>query len=208
MIVLNGTSCAGKSTLAVALQDVLTESGECWLVMSQDDFFSKIPRAFLRYGTMHVGPFADQGVSLVIVNGVLTRRVGRVGERLLDAYRAGIAATARAGVNVIVDEVLVDESDWQSWLRHLDGLDVHWVAVRAPLEVVEQRERGRADRFNGTARAEYDQVHRYASYRTEIDTAELDPPAAARAILAARSTRPRLRSRHRSLHHSDSRESN
>ena len=186
VIMLNGTSSAGKSTLAAALQDVLTEAGECWLVMSQDDFFSKIPRAFVRYGTMHVGPFADQGVSLAIVDGVLLRRVGLVGERLLDAYRAAIVATARAGVNVIVDEVLVDESDWQSWCRHLDGLDVHWVGVRAALEVVERRERGRPDRVNGTARAEYDQVHRYASYRTEVDTAVLDPPAAARAILAAR----------------------
>jgi len=183
---LNGTSCAGKSTLAVALQDMLTEAGECWLVMSQDDFFSRIPRAFLRYGTMHVGSFADQGVSLAMVGGVLSRRVGEVGERLLDAYRAAIAATARAGVNVIVDEVLVDESDWQSWLRHLDGLDVHWVGVRAALEVVEQRERERPDRFNGTARAEFDQVHRYASYRTEVDTGVLDPSAAARAVVLAR----------------------
>jgi chloramphenicol 3-O-phosphotransferase len=63
---------------------------------------------------------------------------------------------------------------------------VHWVGVRAALEVVERRERGRADRVNGVARAEFDQVHRYASYRTEVDTAVLDPPAAARAIFAAR----------------------
>jgi chloramphenicol 3-O phosphotransferase len=186
VIMLNGTSCAGKSTLAATLQDMLTDAGECWLVMSQDDFFSKIPRAFLRYGTMHVGSFADQGVSLAIVDGTLTRRAGEVGQRLLDAYRAAIAATARDGVNVIVDEVLVDESDWRSWLRHLDGLDVHWVAVRAPLEVVERRERDRADRVDGTAPAEYDQVHRFASYRTEVDTGLMDPSAAARAIVAAR----------------------
>ena len=186
VIVLIGTSSAGKSTLAAALQGLLTQAGECWLVMSQDDFFARIPRAFVRCGTMHVGSLADQGVSLAIVNGVLTRRVGSVGERLLDAYRAAIAATARAGVNVIVDEVLVDESDWQSWVKHLDGLDVQWVGVRAELDFIEQRERGRADRVNGLARAEYDQVHRYATYGTEVDTAVLDPPAAARAILAAR----------------------
>jgi len=185
MIMLNGTSCAGKSTLAVELQHLFTEAGECWLVMSQDDFFAKIPGAFLRYGTMHVGPFADQGVSLGIAGGVLTRRVGDVGARLLDAYRAAIAATARAGVDVIVDEVLVEESDWTSWLRHLDGLDVHWVGVRAALDVVERRERDRTDRFNGTARAEYDQVHRYAIYRTEVDTGVLDPPAAARVVVEA-----------------------
>lgn len=186
VIMLNGTSSAGKTTLAAALQDLFTEAGECWLVMSQDDFFAKIPRAFVRYGTKHVGSLADQGVSLAIVDGALTRRTGPVGTRLLDAYRPAIAATARAGVNVIVDEVLVDESDWQSWWRHLDGIDLHWVGVRATLEVVEARERGRADRLNGIARAEYDQVHRYASYDTEVDTAALDAAAAARAIVAAR----------------------
>ena len=79
VIVLNGTSSAGKSTLAAALQGMLTEAGECWLVMSQDDFFARIPRAYLCYGTMHVGSLADEGVSLAIVDGVLTRasRSGR-----------------------------------------------------------------------------------------------------------------------------------
>ena len=89
--------------------------------MSQDDFFARIPPAWVSYGTLHVGSFAEQGVELAIVDGVLTRRVGPVGEQLLDAYRAAIAATARAGVNVIVDEVLVDEADWISWARHLKG---------------------------------------------------------------------------------------
>ena len=42
VIVLNGTSSAGKSTLARELQTMLTSAGECWLVMSQDDFFARI----------------------------------------------------------------------------------------------------------------------------------------------------------------------
>ena len=55
----------------------------------------------------------------------------------------------------------------------------------AALEVVEERERARDDRFNGLARAEYDLVHRHATYRTEVDTAMLSPTAAATAILTA-----------------------
>ena len=62
---------------------------------------------------------------------------------------------------------------------------MHWVGVMAALEVVEERERGREDRFDGLARAEYDVVHRHATYRTEVDTAMLSPTAAAIAILTA-----------------------
>ena len=182
---LNGTSSAGKSTLAAELQRMLTDAGACWLVMSQDDFFARIPFAWLTYGRRHIGALAERGVTLTIVDGVLRRRVGPVGEQLLDAYRAAIAATARSGVNVIVDEVLLDEDDWLSWQRHLDGIPVRWIAVTAPLEVIEQRERQRDDRFDGVARAEFGIVHRHASYDLTIDTAALTPTQAAIAILEA-----------------------
>ena len=182
---LNGTSSAGKSTMAAELQRMLTDAGECWLVMSQDDFFARIPFAWLTYGRQHIGALAEQGVTLTIVDGVLSRRLGPVGEQLLDAFRAAIAATARAGVNVIVDEVLLDEDDWVSWQRHLEGMDVRWIAVTAPLDVLEHRERQRDDRFDGLARSEHDIVHRHARYDLTIDTAALTPTQAAAAILEA-----------------------
>jgi chloramphenicol 3-O phosphotransferase len=186
VIVLNGTSSAGKSTLARELQVMLTDAGECWLVMSQDDFFARIPFAWLTYGRQHVGVLAERGIALSIVDGVLRRQVGPVGRQLLEAYRAAIAATARAGVNVIVDEVLVDDDDWRSWQRHLADVEVCWVGVMAPLEVVEQRERQREDRFDGLARSEYDIVHVHANYDLTVDTAVLDPRQAAIVILEAR----------------------
>ena len=137
-------------------------------------------------GRRHVGALAGRGVTLTIDDGVLTRRVGPVGEQLLDAYRAAIAATARSGVGVIVDEVLLDEDDWDSWQRHLHGLAVRWVGVVASLDVVEGRERQRPDRIDGLARSEYDLVHRHATYDVTVDTAILDPTQAAIAILDAR----------------------
>src|SRR5262245_8028620 len=107
--------------------------------MSQDDFFARIPLAWLAYGQMHVGALAERGIALSIVDGVLRRRVGPVGEQLLDAYRAAIAGTARSGVNVIVDEVLLGESDWLSWQGHLEGVDECWGGVSVPLAVGEER---------------------------------------------------------------------
>lgn len=43
VIVLNGPSSAGKSTLGVALQRQFAAAGECWFVLALDDFIGKLP---------------------------------------------------------------------------------------------------------------------------------------------------------------------
>ena len=50
VIVLNGTSSAGKWMLASALQARLAEAGECWIVLGLDDFLGKLPWAWVTYG--------------------------------------------------------------------------------------------------------------------------------------------------------------
>jgi chloramphenicol 3-O phosphotransferase len=185
VIVLNGTSSAGKSTLAATLQARLAELGECWVVLGIDDFFTRLPPAWVTYRG-HVGAHADEGIAFVAVGGTVERRVGPVAERLLAAYRGAVAAVARAGINVVVDEVLLSEHDWYAWQRQLEGLEVMWVGVTIDLAVVEQRERDRADRMTGIARSQYEIVHRYPDYDVRVDTGTLDPAAAAELILAAR----------------------
>jgi chloramphenicol 3-O phosphotransferase len=79
----------------------------------------------------------------------------------------------------------LSEDDWKAWQIQLDGLDVLWVAVTSDLDVVERRERDRSDRMIGLARSQYNVVHRHAAYDIRVDTAVMDPAAAAAAILAA-----------------------
>jgi chloramphenicol 3-O phosphotransferase len=185
VIVLNGTSSAGKSTLASALQARLADGGECWIVMGLDEFLGRLPWAWVTYGD-HVGAHADQGIEFAMVDGAVECRIGPVVEQLIVGYRGAVAAMARAGTNVIVDEVLLGERDWAAWQEELDGLDVLWVAVIADLDVVEQRERDRSDRMVGLARSQHEVVHRHVAYDVRVDTAVMDPAAAAAAILAAR----------------------
>jgi chloramphenicol 3-O phosphotransferase len=185
VIVLNGTSSAGKSTLASALQARLAEAGGCWIVLGLDDFLGKLPWAWVAYGD-HVGEHADEGIAFTMVEGEVECRVGRVGERMLAAYRGAVAAVARAGINVIVDEVLLSEAGWTAWQHELAGFEVLWVAVTSDLEVLEQRERDRTDRMIGLARSQHGVVHRHAVYDVRVDTSNMDPALAAAAILAAR----------------------
>ena len=96
--------------------------------------------------------------------------MGSVGRQLLRAYRAGVGAAARLGLNVIVDEVVADRASWDDWAAALQGIDVVWVGVRCSADVAAERERIRGDRFSGLARAQTATVHRDVTYDFEIDT--------------------------------------
>jgi chloramphenicol 3-O phosphotransferase len=58
------------------------------------------------------------------------------------------------------------------YLVALDGCDVVFVGITAPLEVIEQREAERGDRFVGQARGHYETVHRHGQYDILLDTQE------------------------------------
>jgi chloramphenicol 3-O phosphotransferase len=184
VIVLNGTTSAGKTTLATTLQSRFAGRGECWIVIGIDDFLGKLPFAWVQLGD-HVGAHAEQGIVFERVDGGIERRIGPVGTRLLAAYRAAVGSAARAGLNVIVDEVLLSEDDWIGWEAELDGLDSRWVRVEVDLELLEARERERGDREIGMARAQHGVVHQFAKYAVEVDTGRMDADAAAGVVLAA-----------------------
>ena len=44
VVILDGTSSSGKTTLAKGLQQRLIAEGTCWVVTGVDDFFAKMPR--------------------------------------------------------------------------------------------------------------------------------------------------------------------
>ena len=185
VVVLNGTSSAGKTTLAATIRDRQADAGECWIVLGIDDIFGKLPFAFVRYGDAHIGAHAKEGITFEMIDGELVRRIGPVGEQAMAAYRGAVASAARAGLHVLVDEVLLSEADWVAWSVELAGLDVRWVRVDADLEVLEARERARGDRLVGLARAQHDVVHRHPTYAVEVDTGRMDPDEAAAAVIAA-----------------------
>ena len=130
VVILNGTTSAGKTTLAVELQAQLAAAGECWLVWGIDDFLAKLPVAWLAYDDE--GERADEGIRFDRVDGDITFRAGPIGDRLLASYRGTVAAMARNGLNVIVDEVVLDEAAWLDWVQCLEALPVLWVRVDCP----------------------------------------------------------------------------
>jgi len=184
VIVLNGPSSSGKSTLAVALQRQFATAGECWFVYGMDDYFAKVPFDWVAAGK-HQGPHAEEGVTLEVVEGEFALRLGPIGRQVLYAWRGAVSAAVRAGLNVIADEVVLTEEDWRGWQTELDGLDTHWVRVDIALDVLEERERARPDaRHPGHGRSQLGVVHVHPTYDAAVDTGVLDPDAAASAVMA------------------------
>ncbi|HMG27326.1 MAG TPA: AAA family ATPase [Acidimicrobiia bacterium] len=182
-MILNGAPSSGKTTLATAFRDRRAAVGDFWLLTGIDDVLSKIPSAWKSAGSER-GPFAADGIRFEMTGEGPAVRVGSIGRRMLRAYQAAVAAAGRIGLNVIVDEVIIDRTSWDDWRSALAGLDVVWVGIRCSPEVAEERNRARGDRFAGLARALTATVHRDARYDCEIDTTTQTPDDALSQLMS------------------------
>jgi chloramphenicol 3-O phosphotransferase len=154
VIFLNGTSSSGKTTIAKALQEKLTEP---YMYVSIDNYFHMYPERFLRA--------TSQEEALIL-------------ERLIPAVVSGlhrsVAALAQAGNNILVDHLLQDDGSLEECVENWVGLDVLFVGVKCPLKITEEREKRRGDRTIGAARSQFERVHAHDLYDLEIDTSRLN----------------------------------
>lgn len=179
VILLNGTSSSGKSTIAQALQELMDEP---YLHSGIDHFLERFPNRIIEYGD-GINPARVEGW-LAVFRGdtVVEVRIGPLGYQILGGMYRAIAALAHAGINVIVDDVIYDGHVLQLAVEALHTSNVFFVGVRCPLDVAELREQERGNRARGGARAFYELVHRHAVYDLEVDSAALTPGACALRI--------------------------
>ena len=149
-MILNGTTSAGKTTLAVELQAQLAAAGECWLVWGIDDFLAKLPVAWL--ADDDEGEHADEGIRFDRVDGDITFRAGPIGDRLLASYRGTVAATVErhGAIHCLVnnagitrDKLLIQmkEEDWDAVLdTNLKGA---YTAIQAATKPMMKQRFGR-----------------------------------------------------------------
>lgn len=180
IIFLNGTSSAGKTTLAHALQEVLREP---WLHVALDQFRDGMPARF-RGLNAPAGTEGEQGLNVVPVGDITEVRFGDYGRQMLRGMRRAIAAIADAGNNVIIDDIVLEPAFLEDYLRVFAGKTVYFVGVRCPAEVINSRESERPGRFPGTAVGHLEICHAHRRYDVEVDTSELTPAACARKVAA------------------------
>jgi chloramphenicol 3-O phosphotransferase len=168
VIVLNGGSSSGKTRIARCLQAILPVP---WIRLSVDDLVNALPPSLLAQGTgLAIGQ-----------QGEVT--VGGAFREIETAWMAGVAAMARAGARVIIDDVFLSGAASQQRTRTaLAGLDVLWVGVHCDPEVAARRELARGDRTKGMAASQAAVVHHDVGYDVEVDTSHAESLDCARLI--------------------------
>jgi chloramphenicol 3-O phosphotransferase len=174
LVLLHGTSSSGKTTVARAVQKL---SDEPWVLLGIDVFWNAIDERWMEHGTRaREGFLWTEGARIV---------PGPTGQKLAAGMRAAVSAFARAGHDVLADDVFIDPRWLDGWRTELAGLDWLLVGVLAPQEVLEEREKARGNRIAGEARAQVNVVHRGVEYDLTVDTSTQSPEDCAGAILAA-----------------------
>ena len=170
LIVLNGGSSSGKTSIARCLQELMAGP---WLSLGIDDLIAALPSG--QQGEGGVVSFAPDG-------GVA---VGPGFRRPEAAWLAGVAAIARAGPGVIYDDVFLGGAASQARLRlAFEGLGVLWVGVRCDPAVATARETIRPDRVPGMAASQAEVVHRGVDYDLVVDTTGTSAMAGAKLVAA------------------------
>lgn len=176
LILVNGPSSAGKTTLCRALQAALAEP---YLVTGFDDFiFMSAPRYYRGANSGRQDErdtFTALGVEMATTSppgapSSVTAKFGPVFRRLVDSMAPAVRALVDSGNAVIFDHVLHDRAMYESWRAATAGLDVFSIGVTCPLDILEARERSRGDRVLGRARGLVDVVHSFMTYDLTVDT--------------------------------------
>jgi len=157
VVILNGASSAGKTSIARAWQAARREP---WLRAGIDQFWSMVPDGLLDGDVAEPWFPRDE-----------PRSASSTGVAFTRAWHRAVAALAQHGFNVIVDDVCFLPSFVADWREALHGLDVVWVAVHCPVDIIAERERARGDRFLNEGPSQVPVVHAHDQpYDLEIDT--------------------------------------
>ena len=168
VIVFNGGSSSGKSSLTRALQQVLPGS---WLRFGVDTLVDACPPSLLSRerldladdGTVHVAP------AFTSIEGY---------------WMAGLGRMAELGAQLLIEDDFVSgPSAQQRWRVALAGVPAGWVGVRCEPAIAAEREHQRGDRTTGMADQQAEAVHLGIDYDLEVDSTRKPPDVLAREVL-------------------------
>jgi len=148
IILINGATSAGKSTLALSLQDDLDEPFWHFSIDHLRD--SKV----LPDSRIQNGDFEWSAMRPDFFNG----------------FHRCLPAVAAAGNNLIIEHI-IETREWMDLLLSLlSPFDVFFIGIHCPLAELERREILRGNRPIGGARADYENIHTFGHYDLELES--------------------------------------
>ena len=159
VILLNGPSSSGKSTLAKALQGLIGEKrSERYEVVSIDDFMKTDPMETIYEDDVYE------------VSGDLCGRALEILE---------------TGAGVIIDHVITSERIFRELQETLRAYPLIAVHITCPLEILKAREQARGDRCAGSAEASAQYLFPQEGYDLTVDTGSTPPEKNASLIFGS-----------------------
>ena len=147
IIVLNGTSSSGKTSIAKSIQSI---SEDVFLRCPLDSFWDMTPS--------DIAAGSDNFPNMKL------------------AMAKSVKALAETGHNVVVDIIFSGAKTYHEFSSVLQGMDVTIVKVECPLDELNQREIDRKDRKIGLAASQIESVHKDVEYDLVVNTL-LDSPS-------------------------------
>ena len=168
ILLINGASSSGKTSLLRALQDALEEP---FLEAGLDKIIWMMPERYLERPLWDdiLGKFDHSG---------------QTGHKMAHALHRMILSLSTNGFSVVADHVLVEPAWVEDCACLFAGLPAYFIGIQCPLEVLEEREKSRRNRTLGQARAQAELVHAHGLYDLEVDTARHSPQECAAQIIA------------------------
>jgi chloramphenicol 3-O phosphotransferase len=162
IILINGASSSGKSTLARALQAQLDEP---FWHLSIDHLRES---GVLPLDRVLAGDFAWKSMRPAFFQG----------------FHNALPAIAAAGNSLIVDHIVETRAWMTSLLSLLGSFDVYFVGIHCPLVELERRELARGNRRIGEARSDFQTIHDFVIYDLELDS-QVPAESNAAAVIAS-----------------------
>jgi chloramphenicol 3-O phosphotransferase len=175
LLILNGTSSAGKSSLI-------------------KEFVRLAPQLYLKHGidqTLNFLP--DHYFKQPLWNTVMgkSNEAGPLGDAMMCAMNSSNRVLLEKGFSVIADHVIISDL----WLDHakteFKNFDAYLIGIHCRKDIIAQRELERKNRTLGSAILQYDVVHKNRNYDLIIDTSDITPTEGAESILQFLASSPR-----------------
>lgn len=180
IVILNGASSSGKTSVANHLQEILVQN---YALIGLDNIIYTMPKRTNDYnadmqprdGFYWKADTDGNGAPLMhLVAGAYAQKIYKT---LIDQAKC----FAQNGLNIIVDHVSLMD-DYFLWRDALADHHLIFCGITAQQEILDQREQERGDRIPGSSRAQAMTVHNGYEYDILIDTSLISPIEAAQKI--------------------------
>jgi chloramphenicol 3-O phosphotransferase len=159
IVVLNGTSSSGKTSIARAFQELA-------------------PRVFLNFSIDSI--LYALPPSLVAQ---LERGEAAAPRELIPAFYACVRELAALGHDLVIDHAITSRAEADMLATAVQSHRALLVAIDCPVDVLIEREQARGNRRLGMAEAQSTRVHQWLEYDLRIDSSQMSVEEAARKIV-------------------------